>query len=134
MNNQVGISVVDAVRSRRSVRGFLDKPVDAELLKELLGVALRSPSGTNIQPWHLHVLTGDSLKTFAKKMTETFLDTSADPEKPETWEYDYYPNNFSEPYLLKGSEPFNDKTAQGPIHISPKASDVVCVNLLDVLS
>ena len=38
MNNPIGISVVDAVRSRRSVRGFLDKPVDAELLKELLGV------------------------------------------------------------------------------------------------
>ena len=33
-----------------------------------------------------------------------------------------------------GIEPFDDKTAQGPIHISPKASDVVCVNLLDVLS
>ena len=69
MNNQIGISVVDAVRSRRSVRGFLDKPVDADILKELLGVALRSPSGTNIQPWHLHVLTGDSLKTFAKNVT-----------------------------------------------------------------
>jgi len=34
-------------------------------------------------------------------MTQTFLDTSADPEKPETWEYDYYPNNFSEPYLSR---------------------------------
>ena len=96
MNKPVGISVVDAVRSRRSVRGFLDKPVDAELLKELLGVALRSPSGTNIQPWHLHVLTGNTLKTFAKKMTQTFLETSANPEKSESWEYDFYPNNFSD--------------------------------------
>jgi len=101
MNDQAGISVVDAVRSRRSVRGFLDKPVDAELLKELLEVALRSPSGTNIQPWHLHVLTGDALKTFSKKMTQTFLDTSADPAKSETWEFDYYPKKFTEPYLSR---------------------------------
>lgn len=101
MNNQVGISVVDAVRSRRSVRGFLDKPVDANILKELLEVALRSPSGTNIQPWHLHVMTGDALKTFSKKMTQTFLDTSTDPAKSETWEYDYYPRKFPEPYLSR---------------------------------
>ena len=101
MNNQVGISVVDAVKSRRSVRGFLDKPVDAELLKELLEVALRSPSGTNIQPWHLHVLTGDALKTFSKRMTQTFLETATDPAKSETWEFDYYPQKFTEPYLSR---------------------------------
>ena len=47
MNNQVGISVVDAVKSRRSVRGFMDKPVDADILKELLETSLRAPSGTN---------------------------------------------------------------------------------------
>jgi nitroreductase len=101
MNDQVGISVVDAVKSRRSVRGFLDKPVDTDILKELLETALRAPSGTNIQPWHLHVLTGDTLKTFSKRMTQYFLDTSQDPAKSESWEYDYYPEHFPEPYLSR---------------------------------
>jgi nitroreductase len=101
MNDQVGISVVDAVKSRRSVRGFLDKPVDNDILKELLETALRAPSGTNIQPWKLHVLTGDKLKTFSQTMTQTFLETSLDPLKVETWEYDYYDEAFTEPYLSR---------------------------------
>ncbi len=74
----MGISVVDAVKSRRSVRGFLDKPVDNDILKELLETALRAPSGTNIQPWKVHVLTGDKLNTFSQKLTQTFLETSLD--------------------------------------------------------
>ena len=101
LNDRVGISVVDAVNSRRSVRGFLDKPVDGGILRELLETALRSPSGTNIQSWHLHVLTGDTLKTFSKRMTQLFLDTSEDPAKSETWEYDYYPAHLPEPYLSR---------------------------------
>lgn len=101
MSDHVGISVVEAVTSRRSVRGFLDKPVDENILKELLETALRSPSGTNMQPWHLHVLTGDPLNKFTTRLTQTFLETAAEPRKSETWEYDYYPTHFIEPYLSR---------------------------------
>jgi len=101
MNYKEGISVADAVKSRRSVRGFMDKPVNADILKELLETSLRAPSGTNIQPWHLHVLTGDSLKTFSQQITQTFLDTALDPSKLESWEYEYYPKHFPEPYLSR---------------------------------
>jgi nitroreductase len=101
MNDQMGISVVGAVKSRRSVRRFLDKPVDRDILKELLETALRAPSGTNIQPWQLHVLTGDKLKTFSQTMTQKFLDTSINPLEVDTWEYDYYDEASTEPYLSR---------------------------------
>ena len=46
------------VRTRRSVRGFLDKPVPAEVLAEIFETARWSPSGTNVQPWHVCVASG----------------------------------------------------------------------------
>lgn len=53
--------VPEAVASRRSVRAFLDAPVDSQVLRRVLTRAQRAPSGSNIQPWHAVVLTGDPL-------------------------------------------------------------------------
>ena len=48
----------DVVRSRRSIRGFLDKPVPRALIEEILELAMRAPSSMNTQPWHFHVVAG----------------------------------------------------------------------------
>jgi len=55
------ISVSQAVAARHSVRSFLDKPVDPDLLRSVLEKALRAPSNSNIQPWLVHLVTGDTL-------------------------------------------------------------------------
>ncbi|WP_454789381.1 nitroreductase [Mycolicibacterium lutetiense] len=50
----------DVVRSRRSSRMFLpDKPVPRELLDEALALAVRAPSNSNTQPWHVFFATGE---------------------------------------------------------------------------
>ncbi|MGW4095340.1 nitroreductase [Mycobacterium sp. NPDC004974] len=50
----------DVVRSRRSSRMFLpDKPVPRELLDEALALAVRAPSNSNTQPWHVFFTTGE---------------------------------------------------------------------------
>ena len=49
----------DIVRSRRSSRMFLpDKPVPRDLLDEALELAIRAPSNSNTQPWHVYFVTG----------------------------------------------------------------------------
>ena len=61
--------VADAIRQRISTRAFLPDPVPQELLRELLHVARHSPSGGNLQPWKVHVVTGaarDKLVAAAK--------------------------------------------------------------------
>lgn len=86
----------DAVMAKRhSARAFLDKPVEAQLLDELLAIAARAPSGTNTQPWQVHVLTGSTLGQLVDRTCAAFdaQDTSHQPE------YDYYPTTFFEPYL-----------------------------------
>ena len=54
------MNVDDAIRTRRSVRAFKPDPVPRDVLEDLLEVARQAPSGTNIQPWHIHVVTGGS--------------------------------------------------------------------------
>ena len=49
----------DVLRQRRAVRAFKPDPVPLSLVRELLDCARRSPSGTNIQPWKVHVVAGE---------------------------------------------------------------------------
>lgn len=55
------MDVYDAVTSRRAVRGFTNQPVPAEVLQRVLTAAAWSPSGSNIQPWTIYVVTGAPL-------------------------------------------------------------------------
>jgi nitroreductase len=47
--------------SRKSVRGFLDKPVPKELIDEIIDAAKWAPTSYNTQTWHIHAVTGDVL-------------------------------------------------------------------------
>lgn len=49
----------EALRARKSVRAFKPDPVPLDLVREILELASRAPSGTNIQPWKVHVVSGE---------------------------------------------------------------------------
>jgi nitroreductase len=51
----------EVIRSRRSIRGFLDTPVPRALIAEVLELAMRAPTSMNTQPWHFHVVAGEVL-------------------------------------------------------------------------
>jgi len=55
------MDVVDAIRSRKSIRGFKPDPVPKEVLREILDIARRAPSAMNAQPWEVTVVTGEVL-------------------------------------------------------------------------
>ncbi len=63
----------DVVLGRRSIRGYLDKPVPRELIAEVLALAMRSPSSMNTQPWNFHVITGEPLDRIRAGNTERNL-------------------------------------------------------------
>lgn len=99
MSNQQTITqIVDEVMSsRHSVRDFLPTPVPQETLRELLQVASRAPSGTNIQPWKVYVVQGEVKTSLSEKILAAFND----PEEAETYseEYNYYPLEWCSPYI-----------------------------------
>ena len=55
------VDIYEAMRSRQSVRGFLARPVPAEVVRRVLSASLQAPSGGNLQPWHVYVLAGPKL-------------------------------------------------------------------------
>jgi nitroreductase len=87
------VDIVEAIRGRRATRAYLDKPVPRETVEKILETASWAPSGVNIQPWQVAVVTG---KTKAQ-ITEALLAarTRGEPERPD---YAYYPVQWEEPY------------------------------------
>ena len=86
-----------AITSRRSIRAFLDKPVERDEIARILDVAARAPSGTNTQPWKVYVLTGAA----RARLSNAILAVNADPEQARghTEEYAYYPREWMSPYI-----------------------------------
>ena len=61
------------VNERRSIRGYKSDPVPKALIKEVLGLAMRSPSSMNTQPWNFTVVSGDVLDRIRAGNTERNL-------------------------------------------------------------
>jgi len=55
------MDIVEAIRSRKSIRCFKPDPVPKEVLREILDIARRAPSAMNAQPWNITVVTGEVL-------------------------------------------------------------------------
>ncbi len=64
------MSYDEVVMGRRSIRGFKPDPVPLELIKEILTMAMRSPSSMNTQPWNFTVVTGEPLNRIRAGNTE----------------------------------------------------------------
>lgn len=81
------MNVSEAVASRRTVRAFLDKPVDQAVLRRVLEKAQNSPSGGNTQPWNATVITGAPL---AKLLADVAAILPEGPARHRP-EYNIYP-------------------------------------------
>lgn len=55
------MDVIEAVKARKSIRGFTSDPVPKEILQEILEISAWAPSANNTQPWEFVVLTGNAL-------------------------------------------------------------------------
>lgn len=56
------MDVIEAIKTRRSIRSFESKPVEREKILELLKLAMCAPSAGNEQPWHFIVIDDKELK------------------------------------------------------------------------
>ena len=94
------MDVYDAVTSRRAVRGFTDEPVSAQVLHRVLEAAAWAPSGSNLQPWHIYVVTGAPLKQMKTLATDRVA--AGDPRDER--EYVMYPPELKSPYRDRRSQ------------------------------
>jgi len=91
------MTVYEALASRRSVRDFLPTPVSGAVIRRVLEAAARSPSGGNVQPWHIDVVAGEKLDELKAVMQRRLQETAAGG-RSEQPEYDIYPKELVAPY------------------------------------
>jgi nitroreductase len=92
------VNGIDAVlKSRRSIRAFLPTPVARTEIEAILEAASRAPSGTNIQPWKVYVVTGETLG----RLSQALLAAYDDPQRDSLYQedYRYYPREWVSPYI-----------------------------------
>lgn len=87
------MNISEALRQRKSVRAFLDKAVEEKKINSILSAASHSPSGANIQPWQVAVVTGNTKQSLQTQIENAFR--SGDKGQAD---YIYYPAEWTEPY------------------------------------
>ena len=95
------MDVFEAVDSRISCRWFLDRPVDAKIVRALILRAARAASGGNLQPWQVYALTGAPLAELKRKVADYIA--TRDPRHDDA-EYPIYPKTMWEPYKARREE------------------------------
>jgi nitroreductase len=91
------MNVTEAILTRMSCRAFLPTPVPETTVREILEAARQTPSGGNVQPWHVYALSGEPLGELLA------LIRSKLPAHPrgDGSEYDIYPANLWDPYRAR---------------------------------
>lgn len=80
------MNVHDALMHRKSIRAFLDRPVEREVIERILDAARWAPSGVNTQPWQVAVVRGDK-----KRQLEERLENCFQSGITKAMDYQYYP-------------------------------------------
>jgi nitroreductase len=97
MSGSPAKTVTEALATRLSVRDFLSDPVPEAVLRRVLEKAARAPSGGNLQPWAVTVLTGAPLAALVAKVAAR----QEEAPKGEAAEYPVYPEAITEPYATR---------------------------------
>ncbi len=85
------------VSARRSIRAFTAQSIPRDVIEKLLGTAARSPSGGNVQPWHVYVVTDEARNKLVADVMEQLPNNPAG----EGTEYNIYPPGEVEPYMAR---------------------------------
>ena len=88
------MDVFEAVELRIACRWFLDKPVDAKIVRDVITRAARAASGGNLQSWQVYALAGAPLAELKRKVAAHIA--GRDPRHDDA-EYPIYPKTMWEP-------------------------------------
>lgn len=94
------MNIEEAILTRRSVRRFLSKPVSETIVRQIIEVSARAPSGHNIQPWKVYAIAGEVKERLSADILKA-AETEPETHQPE---YEYYPTEWHEPYIGRRRE------------------------------
>lgn len=74
------MELLEGLKTRRTIYKFQTKPIEKEIIEQILSCAVLAPNHKLTEPWHFYVLTGDIKNKLAEKRREIKLSTFEDPE------------------------------------------------------
>ncbi len=92
------MGLIEAINTRRSVRGFLDKPVPRETMNRIFEIAQQAPSNCNVQPWKAYVASGE----LKDRLRQQMYDNTANGVQPNP-DYEYR-GDFKDEYRTRQVE------------------------------
>ncbi|MCI5106405.1 MAG: nitroreductase [Pseudomonadales bacterium] len=92
------MGLIEAINTRRSVRGFLDKPVPRETMDRIFEIAQQAPSNCNVQPWKAYVASGE----LKDRLRQQMVDNTANGVQPNP-DYEYR-GDFKDEYRTRQVE------------------------------
>ena len=87
------MDVATALQTRKSVRSYTQQPLKKEVIRAILDAARHAPSGVNMQPWEVAVVTGETKRRLDEALENAFREGVA-----ASMAYDYYPKTWEEPF------------------------------------
>ncbi len=94
------LTVSEAIDTRLTCRAFTNKLPSKDIIVSIIERAKRAPSGGNLQPWRMWVVSGEPLEDFKKDIAKKLKDNPMG----EGTEYNIYPPNLKEPYESRRRE------------------------------
>ena len=88
------MDVSAALATRKSIRAFSDRPVPIRIVREILELSARAPSGSNLQPWRVYALLGQAREELIRRVKSKL----AELPRGESPEYNIHPPDLCEPY------------------------------------
>jgi nitroreductase len=96
----LAMAVDNVIQSRKAIRCFLDKPVDKEIVTQILEVARSAPSNSNTQPWQVYVVAGQKKETLSQGIFATHQSTP----NAYTAGFKHFPDTLEQQYSDRQAE------------------------------
>ncbi|MER3405069.1 MAG: nitroreductase, partial [Chloroflexota bacterium] len=78
-----GRSVLDVIRTRRSIPRMKPDPIPREVIEQLLDAAVWAPNHWMTEPWQFFVLEGEAKRCFAEMRRAVHRARLPDPDSPQ---------------------------------------------------
>lgn len=98
-------TVAQLMLSRHSTRSFLPTPVPRSLLEDVLAMAQRAPSNSNLQPWRVKIVTNTALQRLCDVLVDTVRSGGVSSVEPIPDVYKHYRSELG--HQLYGPEGYN---------------------------
>ncbi len=73
------MDIIEAIKLRKSIRGYKPDPVPKEVLREILEIASRAPSTLNTQPWECTIIAGEVMEKIKQANIEKLTSGETSP-------------------------------------------------------